>query len=426
MIIKYISLILGAIFEIYCISTFMNTFCDIKTLKKSIKLILFTLILIFHSFISCFTEGIILSILAFITTYFISLLYKSKQYIKIILCIVISIINIAAEQLFGVVFMLITQKNHIEINITPESYAMGILLSKFIVFVIILIIKSGRVIFNITYISMKYLILLSILPITTIVLGFFMSQIILSITDNTQKIIYIILNILLILSNAITFEIIRKQNELAKAKYEYRFLKENINEQTKHYSELQISQEELRQMRHNMKSTYLALIAEIEKGNLDAAINHMKADLNILNKSNKLIDTGHPAIDTIFENKLNRCNELGIYTNISYSLETQINVSEIEIAIVIGNILDNAIEACKKLTSEDKEIWGLISSDSQNITIDIKNTAKDSNNFKTSKSNKALHGIGLKSISHIAKKYNGYARFSFKNNEFTTFVIFDN
>ena len=55
------------------------------------------------------------------------------------------------------------------------------------------------------------------------------------IIDNNQlKITFIFASILLILSNIITFEIIRNQNKLAKSEYELKLLKENITEQTKH------------------------------------------------------------------------------------------------------------------------------------------------------------------------------------------------
>lgn len=425
MIIKYISLILGAAFEIYCINIIMHTFCDMKAFKKFTKPVLLTAITVFHILISCFAKGIILMVSALLTAYCISLLYKSKQYIRIILSIAISVITIATEQLFGIIFILIAQKSHIEINITPETYAMEIFLSELLVYIIILIVKSRKFVFNTAYLSVKYRMLLSILPLTAIILCFFMSQIVFTLTGNFQKIICIVINILLILSNAIIFEIIRKQNELTKTKYDYQFLKETINEQTKHYSELQLSHEEIRRIKHDMNNTYLALMAEIESGNTVSALNHIKHNLDILDKFDKLIDTGHPAVDAILENKIKQCDELNIKTEISYSLGNLIQADEYEIAVVIGNILDNAIEACKKLPSDNKEIWGLIYSDNQNIIINIKNTAENSNHFKTSKPDKKMHGIGLKSIQHIAKEHNGYAKFSFEDDVFKTFVIFD-
>ena len=60
----------------------------------------------------------------------------------------------------------------------------------------------------------------------------------------------------------------------------------------------------------------------------------------------------------IIENKLKRCKQLNIDADLSYLYKEDININEIEIAVIIGNILDNAIEACQKLITPNKEIWG--------------------------------------------------------------------
>ena len=253
-----------------------------------------------------------------------------------------------------------------------------------------------------------------------------MYQVILVIDSSAIKLVFVFANMLLILSNAITFEIIRVQNRLATSEYDLKLLKNNIDEQTRHYEELKSSQEEIRQLRHNMRSVYIGTIAELKAGKTENAIEELQSNIDIIEKSSKVIDTGHPSIDSIIENKLKRCDELNIHTNLSYQYKEAININEIEIAVIIGNILDNAIEACLKFEDIDREIWGSLTVDHQNIIINIKNTAIDSNNLKTSKINKKDHGYGLKSISHIAKKYNGYAKFSFGNNNFTSYVILKN
>ena len=426
MIIKYISIVLGAIFEIYCVNIFMISFAPIKQIKKSLLTVFLIIITVFHIAISCFTNGIILTVFAFITTLLISQLYDTKQYIKIILSIALSVISIAGELIFGGIFMLIGKGNHIDINTTPESYALGILFSKFLVFTIILVIKSSKRTLKIAGIKARYLVLLSVLPITTIIFGIFMNNIISAITDDTQKILYISLNILLILANIITFEVIRRQNQLEKSEYELKLLKNSINEQTKHYEELKSSQEEIRQLRHNMKSICIGAIAELKAGKTENALEQLQNNISIIEKSSKVIDTGHPSIDSIIENKLNCCSDFNISTNLTYQYKDPITINEIEIAVILGNILDNAIEACQKITDTNKEIWGSITVDKRNIMINIKNTAIDSNNLKTSKTNKKEHGYGLKSISHIANKYNGYATFSFSDSIFTSYVILEN
>lgn len=426
MAIKYISIILGTIFEIYCINKFTNIYLPRKEMGKYKYYLIFILISIFYISKSFFLNGILMAIASLITKFLFTQLYKSKQYVKMIISISLSVLYVSSELLFGGIFMFISGDNHMEVNTSPEAYAIGTLLSKFFVFVIILIFQVKKNSIAISNLSSKYLMLLSVLPITTIILSILMYQVILVIDSSVIKLVFVFANMLLILSNAITFEIIRVQNRLAKSEYDLKLLKNNIDEQTRHYEELKSSQEEIRQLRHNMRSIYIGTIAELKAGKTKNALEQLQNSISIIEKSSKVIDTGHPSIDSIIENKLNRCEELNINAKLSYQYKEPVTINEIEIAVIVGNILDNAIEACQKVTDTNKDIWGSITVDKQDIVINIKNTAIASNNLKTSKFDKKSHGYGLKSISHIAKKYNGYAKFSFNDNVFTSYAILKN
>lgn len=426
MIVKYIAIIFGTMFEMYSTNMFISTFANRKEIKNPTLIIIYSVILIFQTLASLTAQGTILLICSFITAFVICQIYNSKQYIKMILSITIIIINIASEMIVSGLLMLTKTINFDEINSDPQLFVLGTLISKFIMFLLVLIVHFSKKKLNIENVGIKHLIILSILPFTTLSMLIIMYQVMFVINSTKLKLMFIISSIFLIFSNIITFSVINRQNLLAKAEYELKLLKDNINEQTKHYVDLQSSHEEIRQIRHNMRSICIGAIAELKVGKIENAINQLQSNIDIIEKSSKIIDTGHPSIDSIIENKLNRCNELNIHTNLSYQYKETININEIEIAVIIGNILDNAIEACLKTKNIDKEIWGSITVDQQNIIINIKNTAMDSNNLKTSKANKRFHGYGLKSISHIAKKYNGYAKFSFEDNIFTSYVILEN
>ncbi len=426
MIVKYISIILGTAFEIYCINKFVSIFSPRKEINKYKYYLTFIIIAIIHILKSFFLSGIPMAIGSFITTFLFNQFYKSKQYIKLILSISLSVMYISSELLFGGIFMLISKDNSMDVNTSPEAYAIGTFLTRFFVLIIILVFEWKKKSISISYLTPKYLILLSILPITTIILSILMSQVIIVIDSSDLKLTFVFANMFLILSNTITFEIIHNQNKLAKSECELKLLKDNINEQTKHYVNLQSSHEEIRQLRHNLRSICIGTIAELKSGKIENAISELQNSMDITERSSKVIDTGHPSIDAIIENELNKCDELKISTDISYQYAEPITANEIDLAVIVGNILDNAIEACQKVTNLNKEIWGSITVDKQNIIINIKNTAESSNNLKTSKANKKSHGYGLKSIKHIAKKYNGYAKFSFENNTFTSYVILEN
>lgn len=87
MIVKYVALIFGAIFEIYCINTFSSIFSKRKEINKLHFLIIITIISLFHILTSVFLKGISLAICSLLTVFIINQLYKSKQYVKIVLTI---------------------------------------------------------------------------------------------------------------------------------------------------------------------------------------------------------------------------------------------------------------------------------------------------------------------------------------------------
>lgn len=426
MIIKYIALIFGAIFEIYSIYMYMSAFSEKKNINKILNLIVFSIVSLLQILAAFIFSGTILLICSLLISYIISQLFNTKQYVKLILSITIVVISVAGEMLVSGILMIINSSDFETLSQEPNIYSLGVLLSKFFVFVLVIIIRIGKNKLSIENLETKYLIVLSILPITTVFLIVLMYQIMLILDNNQLKIMFIIASMLLILSNVITFEVVKNQNKLAKSEYELNLLKNSVLEQTKHYEELKFSQDEIRQMRHNMKSICIATIAELKEGRTENALEQLQENIDIIEKSSKIIDTGHPSIDSTIENKLNRCAELNIHTNISYQYKETININEIEIAVIVGNILDNAIEASQKVECYEKEIWGSITVDKQNIIINIKNTAVSFNNLKTSKADKKSHGYGLKSISHIAKKYNGFAKFSFSDNTFKSYVILEN
>ena len=107
---------------------------------------------------------------------------------------------------------------------------------------------------------------------------------------------------------------------------------------------------------------------------------------------------------------------------------TVLNISSAEIAVLFGNLLDNAIEAAtetveKRITLEIQENAGyliIFTSNSINSSV-LKNNA----NLETSKTNKELHGIGIKSIKSIVDRYNGMIQFYEEENEFCCHIMLE-
>lgn len=106
-----------------------------------------------------------------------------------------------------------------------------------------------------------------------------------------------------------------------------------------------------------------------------------------------------------------------------------IRLSEAEICALFGNLLDNAIEACRSL--EEKGRWIIIKMEKKNqiLFIEIKNSIGKKPVVKngeliTSKSDYMKHGYGIKSVKRIVEKYEGDFTYQTENDKFQVNLSF--
>ena len=102
---------------------------------------------------------------------------------------------------------------------------------------------------------------------------------------------------------------------------------------------------------------------------------------------------------------------------------------EADLCIILGNALDNALEACVRSDLDETWIRVIMRYDNGNLLILIENSFDDilaeaeEGKFRTSKKNKEFHGIGMQSIQRTAEKYHGFWDFSWDNKVFDMRII---
>ena len=114
--------------------------------------------------------------------------------------------------------------------------------------------------------------------------------------------------------------------------------------------------------------------------------------------------------------------KIGMAIDKNIQIETVVDknipkISDVDLCSVLGNLLDNAIEACEKDNIENKTIILHMTVRNSCLLICVKNSISESiissnPNFVTTKQNKEIHGMGLKSIRSIAEKYSGSFKIS--------------
>lgn len=166
---------------------------------------------------------------------------------------------------------------------------------------------------------------------------------------------------------------------------------------------------DMRNIRHDMKN-HLQCISELLKKNEVEKTQEYLEDMleNKLKSVFYYVNTGNRVIDVIANTKLSLCQNENIKTTVDVN-NFYLNIDDVDICIILGNLFDNAIEASKKLDSE-KLITFEISQKKSYVNIIIKNLINNSvlqNNPKLITSKAGMHGIGLKSVKQVVEKYGG-------------------
>lgn len=139
--------------------------------------------------------------------------------------------------------------------------------------------------------------------------------------------------------------------------------------------------------------------------------------------------TGNRIVDIILNQKKIIAERKGIEFNLEVKKIPEIKLSDIEICSLLGNLLDNAIEACEKQREEARFIDVKMQAKKGFLFIKIKNSISSKPKiergvFITSKKDKATHGYGLKSVNRIVKKYEGDISYTIEEETFEIRIYF--
>ena len=112
---------------------------------------------------------------------------------------------------------------------------------------------------------------------------------------------------------------------------------------------------------------------------------------------------------------------------VNVKLPPSIVLSNIDVANILGNLIDNAIEAAREETEPYIEIN--MKQEKSFLIINIKNKCTKligTDEIKTSKRDSEFHGIGLRSVRKTVKKYNGQIVLDVKKQEFIANILIQN
>ena len=198
----------------------------------------------------------------------------------------------------------------------------------------------------------------------------------------------------------------------------------------KYYQDLETMQEQYDVFLHDMKHTMRTVAALAETGDCDR-IGHLIKDLRVAlgNIEWKMI-CSHKILNALLVERKEYADDNGVILNLDIKEPLYLqDIEDVDIITLIGNLLDNAIEAEKRVKSKAGVRCGMwMSREGRHIIIQVENSYEEKQgNKENSRELKARigekHGIGCKSMKKIVKKYGGIMESSKANGRYRVKMI---
>ena len=195
----------------------------------------------------------------------------------------------------------------------------------------------------------------------------------------------------------------------------------------KHYEEVETMYRKMRGWRHDYHNHIQVLKAHMEMKDYEEASCYLDMLNHDLSTVDTVIKTGNVMVDAILNSKLSMMKEKNIHIDVTAIVPSEVPFSGIDLSVLIGNLLDNAMEACVKQENEDNRFIRIyIDIVKKQLYIAITNSmdgrAKKAG-MKYLSSKGGIHGFGLLRIDGIVRKYGGLINRQNEEGVFATEVM---
>lgn len=203
----------------------------------------------------------------------------------------------------------------------------------------------------------------------------------------------------------------------------------HLKSQVKHIDEILLKQDELRRVKHDMSNQLLAIQGYLKNGDYEGSEAYIKTLLKTIEGNTSGIKTGNSALDAILSTKKALAESKEIKCNMDVQIPRGLSMAPVDVCIIFGNALDNAIEACERIEDGEKKIQLFLIERENKLLCHLTNTTSlDSMKgvAKTSKSDQENHGFGLNNMREALAKYDSEPIIELKDGIFSLkFVVFE-
>ena len=218
---------------------------------------------------------------------------------------------------------------------------------------------------------------------------------------------------------AVTVWVLLRRTDRRIAAYQNKLLARQIDEVQNIYLMM-------RGWRHDYHNHLQTLKARLDMGQIAESRAYLDSLEKDLDDIRALAETGNVSVDAILNAKLSLVLKKNIELNFKAEVPKELTVSDIDLCVILGNLIDNAMESCEKVTEGSRFLRLYIGVFKKQLYLSVTNATTetvrkiDAAYISTKRGN---HGHGLKRIDRVVEKYGGYVNRQNEPGVFATEIL---
>lgn len=208
--------------------------------------------------------------------------------------------------------------------------------------------------------------------------------------------------------------------ETIKTAYNERHMRELAEQQLQiqisYYEKEQQARDATRALWHDIKKYTNATQDLFQHGDMENAVQSLQQATTALSEIHQTVDVGNAVVNGILERALEQVQNQGISLDFDVWVPDQLPISAVDLYIIMGNTIDNAIEACQQVPAADSPTISLtLRQQNHTLFYAIDNPIP----AKQGKKPGDVHGYGIRNVKNCVAKYHGTTTVSKQDSVFS-------
>lgn len=342
---------------------------------------------------------------------------------KLVFAIIYNAIWMLGELLTGAVFLIIGLS-------LVEYHILGSALSKILLLLLIKVLQLFFYNDNMCVLSWKDNALLMLFPVGSMFFTYHLFMLSDKVGSWRERTISLIAFCAILGMNVVMFIVYINLSNTLELKRRNSIFQLEIDLYNEYIKEKENAMVEFRKSKHDLKHKLIFLLELLKNKEYEELEDYVKdlIDLKSL-EGFAIVHSDNSLIDALINYKCETAKRYGIDFRVKIDIPTSFTLANSDLCVILGNALDNAIEANKGIAISKPYINLKMKYDKDNLIIYVENSfdgciVKDrKGNILTRKKDKYSHGIGIISIQNTLVKYNGYMNIEFCDKIFKLTII---